>query len=89
MVARPQAVRIRGWLILLCLAVAAALAPTGARAQNLTYGELKFGVMKHDAAFLGGIEKGLSSGSRFFLEGKVGFIDAPDFQINAGWTFGH
>jgi len=38
---------------------------------------------------LGGIEKGLSSGSRFFLEGKVGFIDAPDFQINAGWTFGH
>jgi lipid A 3-O-deacylase len=59
MVARPQAVRIRGWLILLCLAVAAALAPTGARAQNLTYGELKFGVMKHDAAFLGGREKGI------------------------------
>jgi len=38
---------------------------------------------------LGGIEKGLSSGSRFFLEGKVGFADAPDFQVNAGWTFGH
>ena len=59
MVERPQAGRNRGWLILLCLAVAAALTPTGARAQNLTYGELKLGVMQHDAHFLGGIEKGI------------------------------
>src|SRR4029078_4240205 len=58
MVARPQARRNCGWLIL-CLAAAAALAPIGARAQNLTYGELKLGVLQHDAAFLGGIEKGI------------------------------
>ena len=51
MVARPQAGRNRGWLIVLCLAVAAALAPAGARAQNLTYGELKFGVMQHDVQY--------------------------------------
>jgi hypothetical protein len=38
---------------------------------------------------LGGIERGMSSGSRFFLEGKIGFIDAPDFKVMAGWTFGH
>jgi hypothetical protein len=36
---------------------------------------------------LGGIERGLSNGSRFFLEGKLGFIDAPDFKFTAGWTF--
>ena len=59
MVARPQAGRTRGWLILLWVTVAVALAPAGAGAQNLTYGELKFGVMKHDARFLGGIEKGI------------------------------
>ena len=38
---------------------------------------------------LGGIERGMSSGSRFFLEGKIGFVDAPDFKVMAGWTFGH
>jgi hypothetical protein len=38
---------------------------------------------------LGGIERGMSNGSRFFLEGKVGFIDAPDFKVMAGWTFAH
>ena len=38
---------------------------------------------------LGGIERGMSSGSRFFVEGKVGFVDAPDFKVTAGWTFAH
>ncbi len=36
---------------------------------------------------LGGIEKGLTSGSRFFIEGKVGFFDEPDFMVTTGWTF--
>ena len=40
-------------------------------------------------AVLGGIERGMSSGSRFFVEGKVGFVDAPDFKVTAGWTFAH
>lgn len=38
---------------------------------------------------LGGIERGLSSGSRFFLESKLGLIDAPDFSVMMGWTFHH
>lgn len=38
---------------------------------------------------LGGIEKGLSNGDRFFLELKLGFADSPDIKITAGWTFFH
>jgi len=37
---------------------------------------------------IGGIEKGLSSGSRFFVESKLGLIDAPDVMFTVGWTFG-
>jgi hypothetical protein len=38
-----------------------------------------------------GVGKG-SSGSEsghFFMEGKLGLIDAPDFKATVGWTFGH
>jgi opacity protein-like surface antigen len=38
---------------------------------------------------LGGIEKGLSNGDRFFLVVKVGFVHSPDLKILAGWTFFH
>ena len=38
---------------------------------------------------LGGIEKGLSNGDRFFLEGKVSLNDVPDAKIAVGWTFYH
>ncbi len=38
---------------------------------------------------LGGFSKGMASGSRFFVEGRAGFIDAPDFMVTTGWTFGH
>ncbi len=37
-----------------------------------------------------GIGKG-SSGSQsghFFIEGKLGLVDAPDFKATVGWTFG-
>ena len=36
---------------------------------------------------IGGIEKGLSNGNRFFIEGKLGLVDAPDFKVTVGWTF--
>lgn len=36
---------------------------------------------------LGGIEKGLSGGDRFFLEAKLGLTQAPDVKLTAGWTF--
>ncbi len=39
------------------------------------------------AGVLGGIEKGLSSGNRMFLEAKLGLVDAPDLKLAIGWTF--
>jgi len=38
---------------------------------------------------VGGIEKGLANGQRFFLEARLGMIDAPDLKFTAGWTFFH
>ena len=38
---------------------------------------------------LGGIEKGLSNGDRFFVEGKFSLNDVPDAKITVGWTFYH
>jgi len=38
---------------------------------------------------LGGIDKGLSNGSRIFFEGKAGFVDAPEFKFAVGYTFAH
>jgi len=38
---------------------------------------------------LGGIEKGLSNGDRFFLEAKVSLNDVPDAKVTVGWTFYH
>ena len=36
---------------------------------------------------LGGVEKSLSDGDRFFTEAKFGLDDAPDFKLTMGWTF--
>jgi len=38
---------------------------------------------------LGGIERGLKNGNRFFIEAKLGLSDAPDAKFTAGWTFYH
>jgi hypothetical protein len=38
---------------------------------------------------LAGIEKGLSSGDRFFLEAKFSLNDVPDAKVTVGWTFYH
>jgi hypothetical protein len=38
---------------------------------------------------LGGIDRGLSNGSRFFMETKLGLIDAPELKFTVGWTFPH
>jgi hypothetical protein len=38
---------------------------------------------------LGGIEKGLSNGDRFFIEGKFSLNDVPDAKVAVGWTFYH
>ena len=49
----------RGRVWLLTMLLAAGVVPAGARAQNLTYGELKLGVLAHDVHFLGGKEHGV------------------------------
>jgi len=41
------------------------------------------------ACILGGIEKGLTNGARFFIEAKLGLADAPDLKTTVGWTFYH
>jgi len=41
------------------------------------------------ASILGGIEKGLANGHRFFIEAKLGLADAPDLKTTVGWTFYH
>lgn len=38
---------------------------------------------------LGGVEKGLANGDRFFIEGKFSLNDSPDAKITVGWTFYH
>jgi len=38
---------------------------------------------------LGGIDRGLHDGSRFFIETKLGLVDAPDVKFTVGWTFPH
>jgi len=38
---------------------------------------------------LGGIEKGLSNGDRFFVEAKFSLNDVPDIKVTVGWTFYH
>ena len=52
--------------------------------EGVDNSDTEFGV-----SVLGGIEKGLANGHRFFLEGKIGLADAPDFKATAGWTFFH
>lgn len=36
---------------------------------------------------LGGIERGLASGDRFFIEAKFSLDDVPDAKFGIGWTF--
>ena len=38
--------------------------------------------------FIGGADVATKGGSRFFVEGKFGFSDAPSFKALAGWKFG-
>jgi lipid A 3-O-deacylase len=58
MVARETR-RKRRRAALALLAAAALAAPAAARAQNLTYGEFKFGILAHDVHLLGGKEGGV------------------------------
>jgi hypothetical protein len=68
MIARP-------WRRLLLVAGAlavAALLPAGARAQNVTYSELKLGIWDHDVHFLGGREKGADINPEIIFASPIG-----------------
>ncbi len=71
---RPKTGRRRGWLAGLCLAGAAGLAPAAAPAQNLTYSEVKLGILAHDVHFLGGKEHGVDINPEIILQSP--FSDA-------------
>jgi hypothetical protein len=61
----------------------------GGLGLNMVSGNDRPGRSNEDlgASALGGIEKGLSNGDRFFLETKLGLGHAPDIKFTAGWTF--
>ncbi len=56
---RPEPLVRRRCRLPALLWLAAMLLPAAAQAQNLTYGELKLGVLGHDVHFLGGKEGGV------------------------------
>jgi hypothetical protein len=65
--ARPNR-RLRA---ILWLAAAACWAPAPAHAQNLTYSEVKLGILAHDAHFLGGKEKGVDLNPEIIFQSPV------------------
>ena len=78
---RPPAGCGRRWLRWLIPAVAAALGPAAAQAQNLTFGEFKFGVLAHDVHFLGGKERGVDLNPEVIFPSPV--TDAWAAQVPA------
>jgi hypothetical protein len=74
----------RGLLAVLCLGAAAALAPAIAHAQNLTYSEVKFGILAHDVHFLGGKEGGVDLNPEIILQSPV----ADSWAAGLPWYFG-
>lgn len=36
---------------------------------------------------IGGLERGLAGGDRFFTEAKLGLANSPDLKLTVGWTF--
>ena len=77
--------RNRGLLAGLCLAAAAALAPAAAPAQNLTYGEVKFGILAHDVHFFGGKENGVDLNPEILLPSPIADAWAASLPWYIGW----
>ena len=58
----------------------------GANVKNYDEGDSETDI---GVNLLGGIERGLSRGDRFFIEAKFSLNDAPDAKVTVGWTFYH
>ena len=79
--ARRRWGRMAGYPAALLLGMAL-LAARGAAAENVTYGELKFGVLAHDAHALGGREKGVDLNPELIAQSPVAdamLATAPDW----------
>ncbi|MFN2370622.1 MAG: hypothetical protein ABR506_05630, partial [Candidatus Krumholzibacteriia bacterium] len=61
----------------------------GANIKNRDYGNSNDTRTDLGVNPLGGIEKGMRSGDRFFLELKLSLNDEPDVKLTTGWTFYH
>ena len=80
-----QGRRDRGWPAVLCLAAVVFLVPAAARAQNLTYGEVIFGVLAHDVHFLGGKERGIDLNPEIILPSPVADAWAAGLPPYIAW----
>jgi lipid A 3-O-deacylase len=81
----PKARRNGGLLAVLCLAAAAFLAPVAARAQNLTFSEVKFGILAHDVHFLGGKEHGVDLNPEIIWQSPVADAWAASLPPYLAW----
>jgi hypothetical protein len=81
---RAKACRWLGLTLGLVLAIAFA-APAAAQSRNLTYSEFKFGVLKHDARFLGGVEGGIDLNPEFIFASPVPDLWAASLPWYLSW----
>lgn len=51
-----------------------------AKGHDNSFSEVGFSIV-------GGVERGLRNGDRFFGEAKLGFADSPELKLTVGWTF--
>jgi hypothetical protein len=65
---------------------AGALVPYAVAAQNLTYGEVKFGVLAHDVHFLGGKESGIDFNPEVIAPSPIGDAWAATLPWYLRWT---
>ena len=75
----------RGLLATLCLGTVAAVTPGAGRAQNLTYSEIKLGVIAHDVHFLGGKEHGVDLNPEIIFQSPVADSWAAGVPAGLRW----
>jgi hypothetical protein len=74
--------RVAGWIVGLVAAFLAS-SPAGAQVRNVTEREFKFGILAHDAKFLGGKEGGVDFNPEIILPSPV----ADSFAASLPWYF--
>jgi hypothetical protein len=82
---KPETRHNRGLLAALCLGIAASLAPAAAHAQNLTYGQVTFGVLWHDVHFLEGKERGIDLNPEIVLPSPIDDASVADLPWYLHW----